>query len=179
MPKHKGVRIALVSQYDAMLIPEYRSPHVDETQAATHSVDTYISNYAASQFWIRYACDATTQEPETRFFFFKLYVAGQFSVAWGCGAQDEWQGQTFFVPSDVCMTDDGTTPRKKLGFFFPRDIEVMSEVPALEFRVYRATARRRQERQYASEAVAQGGDDRVQYAVCRRSNLVSKIANGL
>jgi len=164
MPQHRGVHIALVSQYDAMFIPEYRSPEDGEGQkreADTHAVDAYISNYAASQFWIRYACDMSTQDLETRFFYFKLYVAGIFSVAWGCGAQDEWEGQTLFVPNDVS--------REKLGLFFPRNVDATAEMPAFEVLVYRAKARRRQERQYASTATAQQREDVVQYAGCQCS----------
>lgn len=138
MPEHSGIHIALVSQDDAMLIREYHYPDENNTDneihTGTRTVDTYVSNYAASQFWIRYACDMSTKEPETRFFYFKLYVAGTFSVAWGCGAQDEWEGKTFFVPKDV--------GREKLGLFFPSDVEGAPEVPALEIRVYRAKARR-------------------------------------
>jgi hypothetical protein len=156
MPEQKGIHIALVSQYDAMLIPEYHPPNEshDDAERETATVDTYISNYAASQFWIRYACDMSTQELETRFFYFKLYVAGTFAVAWGCGAQDEWEGKTLFVPSAV--------GREKLGLFFPRDIEGDTQAPALEIRVYRAKARRRQERQYAPTTEVQGRDGAVQ-----------------
>lgn len=158
MPERKGIHIALVSQYDAMLIPEYHplgeSDSNTETEAGTRTVDTYISNYAASQFWIRYACDMSTQEPETRFFYFKLYINGTFSVAWGCGAQNEWEGTTLFVAKDV--------GREKLGLFFPRDIDGTSQEPALEIRVHRAKARRREERQYAPTAEIQSGDGAVQ-----------------
>jgi hypothetical protein len=158
MPEYKGVHVALVSQYDAMLIPEHHPPNEKDDDAerltGTRTVDAYISNYAASQFWIRYACDKSTKEPETRFFYFKLYIAGTFSVAWGCGAHDEWEGKTLFVPKDV--------GREKLGFFFPHDIEGTSQTPALEIRVYRAKARRRQERQYAPTAEVQGKDGAVQ-----------------
>ncbi|KAM0709655.1 hypothetical protein Q7P35_003695 [Cladosporium inversicolor] len=159
MPKHRGIHIALVSQYDAKLIPEHCSPDESDDDAGRESqirtIDTYISNYAASQFWIRYACDMSTQGLETRFFYFKLYVAGTFAVAWGCGAQDEWEGKTLFVPKNV--------GREKLGLFFPRDIEGTSQAPTLEIRVCRAKARRRQERQYAPTAELQGTDGAVQY----------------
>ena len=167
MPEHRGVHIALVSQYDAMFIPEYRSPDNEEgdereKQASTHTIDTFISNYAAGQFWIRYACDMASQDLETRFFFFKLYVGGAFSVAWGCGAQDEWEGETSFAPSEIS--------REKLGLFFPRNAVSTSEVPAFEIRVYRAKARRRQERQYAATAMARDKDEAVQYAGYQCSN---------
>lgn len=106
-----------------------------------------------------------------RFFYFKLYINGKFSVAWGCGAQDEWEGKTLFVPSYV--------DRGKLGLFFPRDIEGTSEVPALEIMVYRAKARRRQERQYASTAKVSGRDDVVQYAGSSCSNWSGNIADAV
>lgn len=158
MPEHRGIHIALVSQYDAKLIPEHYSPDENDDDAGKEpqirTIDTYISNYAASQFWIRYACDISTQELETRFFCFKLYIAGTFAVAWGCGAQDEWEGKTLFVPKDV--------GREKLGLFFPRDLKEISQAPALEIRVYRAKARRRQERQYAPTTEIQGGDGVIQ-----------------
>lgn len=162
MPEHNGIRIGLISQYDAMFIPEYKSPDNDESHIATRGVDTYIPNYAGSQFWIRYACDATTQELEIRFFYFKLFIAGEFAVAWGCGAQDEWKGETSFVPSDAGLIDGGVSTREKLGLFFPRDVEGSADVPTFEIRVYRATARKRQERQYASAAVLEGRDGGVQ-----------------
>lgn len=161
MPEHKGIHIAVISQYDAKLIPEYRSPTGDEdSQATTHHVDVYIPSYTASQFWIRYACNTTTQGPDTRFYYFKLYVAGNFVVAWGCGAQDEWMGETLFVPSDARSADNGS--RQKLGLFFPHDVETTPDVPAFEIRVYRARARKRQERQYADGDLIQGDEHGVQ-----------------
>ena len=158
MPEHRGIHVALVSQYDAMLVPEHHSPNESDDHAAreagAQTVNTYISNYAASQFWIRYACDMSAQERDTRFFYFKLYINGTFAVAWSCGAQDEWEGKTLFVPRDV--------GREKLGLFFPRDIDGTSQAPTLEIRVYRAKARRRQQRQYASTAEIQDRDDAAQ-----------------
>lgn len=162
MPEHNGIRIGLVSQYDAMFIPEYQSPGDNGSLIATHGIDTYVPNYAGSQFWIRYACDATTQVLEIRFFYFKLYIGGEFAVAWGCGAQDEWKGETSFVLSHAVSIDDGGSTREKLGLFFPRDVEVSPKVPKFEIRVYRATARKRQERQYAPAAVVEGRDGGVQ-----------------
>jgi hypothetical protein len=156
MPEHNGIRIGLVSQYDAIFIPEYHSPtiHDHQTQPTTHNIDIYIPNYSSSHFWIRYACDETMQEPEIRFFYFKLFIGGKFALAWGCGAQDDWCGETFFVPSD----SGSVATREKLGLFFPSDVEGDSEVPTLKIRVYRATARRRWEREYASAAVVQGSE---------------------
>lgn len=160
MPEHKGIHVALISQYDAMLIPEYHSPTDDNDTQATQHIDTYIPNYAASQFWIRYACDTTNQSPETRFYYFKLYVAGKPVVAWGCGAQDEFMGETLFIPSDARSDDNG--PRQKLGLFFPRDAKASPNVPSFEIRVFRARARKRQERHYADGDLAQGGAGGVQ-----------------
>jgi hypothetical protein len=158
MPEHNGIQIRLVSQYDAMFIREYHSPASDSNQSTTHSIDTYIPNYSSSHFWIRYACDEPRQEPEIRFFYFKLFIAGKFAVAWGCGAQDDWCGETFFVPSD----SGSVATREKWGLFFPRDVEGDSEVPTFEIRVYRAKARRRPEREYVSAVVAKSGDGGVQ-----------------
>jgi hypothetical protein len=176
MPEHRGIHIALVSQYDAMFIPEHRSLVHDkgdeEARAAdTHNVDTFNSNYTASQFWIRYACDMATQDSTTRFFFFKLYVGGVFSVAWGCDAQDEWEGETSFAPSEIS--------HEKLGLFFPRSVVSTSEVPAFEIRVYRAKARRRQERQYAPTAMARDKDEAVQYTAYQCSNIGGNVANAI
>jgi hypothetical protein len=171
MPEHNGVRIALISQYDILFIPEYHSPNNDANQANTRAIDIYIANYAASHFWIRYACDATTLETGTRFFYFKLYIGGKFAVAWGCGAQDEWQGETFFVPSEAASTDDSKACREKLGMFFPRDVEVAPEVLTFEIRVYRAKARKRQARQYTSAAMVKSGDGGVQYTRSLLSSL--------
>jgi hypothetical protein len=166
MPEHRGIHVALVSQYDAMFIPECRSPNnnvggEEERENGTHVVDTFISNYAASQFWIRYACDMATQDLETRFLYFKLYVNGVFSVAWGCGAQDEWEGETSFAPSDVS--------RKKLGLFFPRNIIVTSEEPAFGILVYRAKA----------AAMTRDKDGVVQYAGYGYLNTSCNIADAV
>jgi hypothetical protein len=159
MPEHNSIRIRLVSQYDALFIPEFHSPIENSHQSAIRNIDTYIPNYSASHFWIRYACDPTTQDPELRFFYFKLYIAGEFAVAWGCGAQDEWNGETFFLPSNSGSADGS---REKLGLFFPSDAEGSSEVPTFEIRVYRANARKRREREYAPDAVVKGGSGGVQ-----------------
>lgn len=170
MPVHNGVHISLISQYDAMLVPEYRSPNNDMNEAhdnerndgknaASHHIDTYIPNYAASQFWIRYACDTTDEEPDTRFYYFKLYLGGEFIVAWGCGAQDGWMGETLFVPSE--MRSDNQGPRGRLGLFFPPDGEATSDVPTFEIRIYRARARKRQERQYADPNSVRDRDNGV------------------
>jgi hypothetical protein len=159
MPEHKSIRIRLVSQYDALFIPEFHSPIDNSHQSAIRNIDTYIPNYSASHFWIRYACDPTTQDPELRFFYFRLYIAGKFAVAWGCGAQDEWNGEAFFVPSNSVSADGS---REKLGFFFPSDVGGIPEVPTFEIRVYRARARKSREREYAPEAVVKSGDGGVQ-----------------
>jgi hypothetical protein len=162
MPEHKSIRIRLVSQYDALFIPEFHSPIDNSHQSAIRNIDTYIPNYSASHFWIRYACDPTTQDPELRFFYFKLYIAGKFAVAWGCGAGDEWKGETLFVPGGSDSTDGSVATREKLGLFFPSDAEGSSEVPTFEIQVYRAKARKIRERAYASEAVVKGGNGGVQ-----------------
>ena len=74
----------------------------------------------------------------------------------------EWKGETSFVPSDAGLIDGGNTTREKLGLFFPRDVQVTTEVPTFEIRVHRAKARKRQERKYTSAEMIQGGDGGVQ-----------------
>lgn len=166
MPTHQGIRIALVSQFDALALPEYHFPrggHGDEPSA--HVVDAHVPVYGASQFWIRYSCRAPLETPEIRFFYFKLYVAGKFTVAWSCGEQDGWKGKTIFVPDDSrsSESDGSKAPRRKLGLFFP-DVEAIRSAgdrPALEIHVFRAKARKREHRHYTPQDVGdEDKDDR-------------------
>lgn len=152
MPKHQGIRISLISQYDAKKIPEYRNADHD-LHATANAVDVSIPIYPSSQFWIRYSCRQPPQGSDIHFFYFKLYVAGKFQVAWGCGSQDKWKGETVFVPTEARPLESSSQSERpfhqKLGLFFPRaGGTIRNSDPTFEIRVYRAKARKRENRQY-------------------------------
>lgn len=161
---YKGIRIALVSQYDAMSLPQSVDPGSDKDLAgAPDAVDISISACPSSQFWIHYSCDAPARDSDTQFYYFKLHVAGKFQVAWGCGAQDDWKGKTMFVPAESGSSNDGKARREKLGLFFPHVEEAPSDdtQTMFEIRVYRAKARKRQQRQYALKLVDEGAGSQL------------------
>lgn len=165
MPKSQGIRIALVSQYDAKRIPEYHLADQKPSETS-NAVDAIIPIYSCSQFWIRYSCRPPPKESNIRFFYFKLYVAGKFQVAWGCGAQDEWKGVTVFIPVEVrtgeTLEEGRAPPRQKLGLFFAREGEVSGSDPSFEIRVFRAKARKREHRQYTVGDLDEAGAGGIQ-----------------
>ncbi|KAM0719840.1 hypothetical protein Q7P37_003975 [Cladosporium fusiforme] len=158
MPKHRGIRMSLISQYDAKKIPEYREAN-DQSPATANAVNVSIPVYPSSQFWIRYSCHPPSPGSDTRFFYFKLYVDGEFKVAWGCGSQDKWKGEMVFIPNEarpIEPLDSGKRPlHQRLGLFFPRRGGANGHDPTFEIHVYRAKARKREQRQYAVEDTAQ------------------------
>lgn len=163
MPRHNGIRISLISQYDAKKIPEYRN--VNRASPSPEVVDVSIPIYSSSQFWIRYSCRLPPQGSCIQYYYFKLYVAGQFQVAWGCGLQDKWKGETVFIPTETSAPEssdeDKKPPYPKLGLFFPRTGGTGGCDPTFEIRVYRAKARKRQQRQYAVDDPHQTGANGV------------------
>lgn len=157
MPEQRGISISLQSQYDALSLPEFPAP-VPAASASggllshktNHEPDqpdiaeAYTPIYPGSQFWIVFCC----REPaaETRYYYFKLFLGGKCVLSWGCGEKNGWSGRVGFGIFESSGDDLAGYPLlEKRAFVFPNMRET-NEGGSFEIRVYRATARKRQDR---------------------------------
>lgn len=150
MPICRGIEVELVSQFGAY--PEYNKHAVLATEGVRHNIsETYVVMHPGSHFWIRYSCAPIDESP---FFHFKLLINGLPVVSWGCAVDEAWHGTTAFVPVDAGVDEHNRRVVEKRGFFFPSVLGGSRDLhdSVLEMRVFRAKARKREHRQYASEA---------------------------
>lgn len=103
MPSYRTITLALISQYDAMTIPEFAPPSTPadpftvspKLVSPDHAcVSVYIPTYPCSQFWLTYS--VSPPWPPGLFYYFKLYINGNMITNWGCGEGDGYKGKTMF-----------------------------------------------------------------------------------
>lgn len=165
MPTYRGISISLQSQYDALTIPEFPPPPPSSTPAtppkrrnafaytrspASFSSPTppriavvYVPIYSGSQFWINYACP-TTNDKETKFFYFKLFVKGRCLLSWGVGEEDRLSGRVTFAIYDGGLDAAGKRVLEKKSFFFHNAATGQNRGGNFEIRVFRSKARKRE-----------------------------------
>lgn len=145
MPSHRGVSVALNSQYDALTIPETAGT---ESSSSAHVTEVSIPTYPSSQFWLSYTCQSPLAATGCRFYYFKLSINGESVVSWGVGEDDNWAGKTMFglFESGTGTDFEGRKIVEKRGFFFSNVAKSGSGIDGglLEVRVYRSKARRRE-----------------------------------
>lgn len=169
MPHCRGIHIALQSQYDALVLPEFptsaahvTSPPKDkDPNDSTHSASAHVPIYSGSQFWICYACPLPSLDSETRFYYFKLVVDGRCLLSWGSGEAEGWCGKISFgyYATESCE-EEGRESLEKRSFFFPLESAIDKEKLCeddLEVRVFRAKARRRIGPQFEPWVQGSGG----------------------
>lgn len=154
MPTYRSINIALHSQFDIEMIPEYHpppspfahpsdypaiAPHVDD---ATSACSVYVPALPGSQFWISYS--VAPPVPEGHYFLFKLFIDGENVVSWSTGKEDAWMGKTMFGLFDA---GNGKTVEKRVLCFSAPVKEKQVQDGSLEIRVHRASGRKRVERE--------------------------------
>ncbi|KAK5125347.1 hypothetical protein LTR85_000456 [Meristemomyces frigidus] len=142
-PQRRG-RVSL-SQYDALTIPETEWPSTGNSPTSSVA-DVSIPAYPSSQFWLRYNCGTPPPGSTCRFYYFKLSINGEAVVSWGVGEEDCWSGKTMFGLFDSASDFEGRKVIEKRGFFFSQRVGAGSGggVPAIEIKVFRSKARRRE-----------------------------------
>ncbi|ORX90923.1 hypothetical protein BCR34DRAFT_299306 [Clohesyomyces aquaticus] len=127
MPTHRGVSVALCSQWEAQPMAEYEPipqdyydnlnipgvvpQHINE-ETATRCV--YVLVQPRCQFWLTYSIAPPV--PEEQGFLFKLYINNAPIVNWSCGKDEDWYGTTMFGLYE--KDQDGKKRYEKRMFFF-------------------------------------------------------------
>jgi hypothetical protein len=149
MPSYANISLSLISQYDALAIPEYKPPATDLDDPFDSCpsslisptrplISVYIPTYPGSTFWIQYVV-SPPHSPKS-LYYFKLFLNGAHIVSWGCGEKDGYEGRTMF---GLFHDPNGKYERRMLGFGLETRESKMRENNFLEVRVYRAKGRRR------------------------------------
>ncbi|KAF2214589.1 hypothetical protein CERZMDRAFT_82557 [Cercospora zeae-maydis SCOH1-5] len=157
MPEQRGITISLQSQYDALSLPELLAPVSPDRESEsvvppksrhesdqTNVVEAYTPIYPGSQFWILFRCNQPVDE--TRYYYFKLFLDGKCVLSWGCGENNAWSGRVGFGIFESSGDDlTGQPLVEKRAFVFPHTDDT-GQGGSFEIRVYRAAARKRQDR---------------------------------
>lgn len=148
MPTYRKITIALVSQRDLKIIPEFPPPVSTQDSASTlpphvnrqqSVVSVFIPTYSGSQFWISYSI--APPYPPQALYYFKLFLDGACIVSWGCGKEDEFKGETMFGLYESEVKKEGESEIQKRVLCF-RDGHEGSDDDILEIKVYRCRGRR-------------------------------------
>ncbi|KAF2744794.1 hypothetical protein M011DRAFT_470104 [Sporormia fimetaria CBS 119925] len=148
MPEHRGISLALHSQFDIETLPEYfpaeqtyDSPPYINDKASTVSV--FIPVFPGSQFWLSYVVNLPL--PDEQCVFFKLFIDGAHVVSWSCGKKEDWKGKTVFGLFEKVEEDGKRRVEKRvLCFASPGEGTGNGEKERyLEVKVFRARARKR------------------------------------
>ena len=161
MPTYRSITLALTSQYDLLVIPEYPPPRVPADpfsnspqliDAAHSTVSTYIPTYPSSQFWLTYS--VAPPHPPKALYYFKLSINGKHLVSWGCGEDEEFKGKTVFALSPFGIDEDNRQVWERRGLVFGKSdkrtqgigphrtpTDPMGDV--LEVKVFRSRGRKR------------------------------------
>lgn len=165
MPIYRSINIALHSQFDIEILPEYYPrplptptftvqdvepaipPLVDDS---TSTCSVHIPTLPGSQFWIGYSVSPLV--PEGHYFLFKLYIDGERVMSWSTGKEDGWRGKTMFGLFESKERDGGAGSQrgkveKRVLCFSAPDKNGLVKSGCVEIRVHRASARKRMERE--------------------------------
>lgn len=149
MPTYLNLTLSLISQYDAMSLPEFHPPTSDANDPfSSHPalisesqpiVSVYIPTYPCSTFWLSYTI--SPPHPTKILYYFKLFINGTHVVSWGCGEKNNYTGKTMF---GLFRGPLGGLERRMLSFASEDTGRRMSS-EMMEVRVYRSKGRRRME----------------------------------
>lgn len=163
MPTYKNITISLRSsaQETAPLLEFPPPPHlpgvrIEDAQSSTATV--YVLASPGLTFWIAYHVKppalSIMDQPDVKYFLFKLYMEGRHVVTWAVGEEDEWKGKTMFGLFENQAWRGGV---EKRAFTFAtgekggmKDVDVDAEKDHeerfMEIKVFRASARKRVQR---------------------------------
>lgn len=153
MPLFCGIDIRLMSQPENIIMPEYINSSNPDTHAAGDRdypiIKTFISVTKMSQFWIVYSIPSPC--PLSGYYFFRMTLADNIVLSWGCGAKDGYQGKVMFalVNDGNCLM--GKTSMEK-RIFSIIDCDGNLSIPETEITmiaVYRAQGRKRISRKFS------------------------------
>lgn len=151
MPTHRGITIALQSQYEGLNVPEYTSREPAQPRDKVIK-SIYIPTYPASQFWVCYQCPpppiARGPGKETRYYYFKLYSGDKCVLSWGVGEAKNWSGKTVFGLYDGGRDFEGSRVLVKRAMMFPALSRMGSGDGGFRVEVFRSFGRRRERVKY-------------------------------
>ncbi|MCJ1244100.1 hypothetical protein MMC30_001298 [Trapelia coarctata] len=148
MPTYLNLTLALISQYDAMSLPEFQPPasspndpfnsHPALISESQPIVSVYIPTYPCSTFWLSYTI--APPHPPKILYYFKLFINGTHIVSWGCGEKENYTGKTMF---GLFRGPLGVLERGMLSFSSEDDAGRSMSSEMMEVRVYRSKGRRK------------------------------------
>lgn len=148
MPAYLNLTLSLISQFDAMSLPEFQPPLSDPIDPfSSHPalisesqpiVSVYIPTYPCSTFWLSYSI--LPPHPSKSLYYFKLFVSGTHIVSWGCGEKENYTGKTMF---GLFREPQGGLQRRVLSFASEDNGRQTISSEMMEVRVYRSKGRRR------------------------------------
>jgi len=148
MPTYLNLTLALISQYDAMSLPEFQPPtsepndpfssHPALISESQPIVSVYIPAYPCSTFWLSYTI-SPPHSPEV-LYYFKLFINGTHIVSWGCGEKENYTGKTMF---GLFRGPLGTLERRMFSFTSEDVARRSMSSEMMEVKVYRSKGRRR------------------------------------
>ncbi|KAF2729204.1 hypothetical protein EJ04DRAFT_589486 [Polyplosphaeria fusca] len=181
MPTYRSISVSLHSQFDVGKLPEYLPkpnsfyaergiegsiPEIIDEKTSTFSV--YIPVLPGSQFWISYSIAPPV--PDEQQFLFKLFINNAHIVSWCCGKKEGWKGRSMFALFEREEDENGKKRVEKRALFFAAPDREDGEWKGVtdpfdpnahvEIRVYRASARKRVDREievYAKTAHGSNG----------------------
>lgn len=153
MPLFCGIDIRLMSQPENITLPEYISSSILDTNATGNSdypiIKALISVTNMSHFWIVYSIPSPC--PLSGYYFFRMTLADNIVLNWGCGAKDGYQGKVMFalVNDGNCSMETNSMEKR---IFSIVDCDGNLSIPETEIMmiaVYRAQGRKRISRKFS------------------------------
>ncbi|KAL0256939.1 hypothetical protein SLS55_007748 [Diplodia seriata] len=160
MPTYKNITLSLRSSaHETAPLLEFPPPphlpgvRIEDARSSTATV--YVPASPGLTFWIAYHIKppAYLEDPDVKYFLFKLYMEGRHVVTWAVGEEDGWKGKTMFGLFENAAWRGGV---EKRAFAFAAgregdggdvDVERDHEERFMEVRVLRASARKRVQRE--------------------------------
>ncbi|OJD29136.1 glutaminase a protein [Diplodia corticola] len=165
MPTYKNITLSLRSSaHETAPLLEFPPPphlpgvRIEDARSSTATV--YVPASPGLTFWIAYHIKPPAylqQSPGVKYFLFKLYMEGRHVVSWAVGEEDGWKGKTMFGLFENEAWRGGV---EKRAFAFAAageeeeeegsgdvDVERDHEERFMEVRVFRASARKRVQRE--------------------------------
>ncbi|KKY28250.1 putative protein of unknown function DUF1793 [Diplodia seriata] len=160
MPTYKNITLSLRSSaHETAPLLEFPPPphlpgvRIEDARSSTATV--YVPASPGLTFWIAYHIKppAYLEDPDVKYFLFKLYMEGRHVVTWAVGEEDAWKGKTMFGLFENAAWRGGV---EKRAFAFAAgregdggdvDVERDHEERFMEVRVLRASARKRVQRE--------------------------------
>ncbi|KAK5106631.1 hypothetical protein LTS08_000752 [Lithohypha guttulata] len=89
MVKFRGVNVHIVSQFEAVRLPEYGTTQGVEN--GQHIVAHYVPIHTGAQIWFEYSIDGP--HPPNAMYLLKLFINGENITNWDCTTKHDYHGK--------------------------------------------------------------------------------------